>query len=205
MRVLWALEELELTYELVDIPFPPRVKCPTYLDRINPLGTVPTIFVDDMKMIESVAICMWLAEMADSELCIGKNDKEYGAYLDWCMFGEATLTIALALVRRYGELEGEERKQLQVVEDYKKWFVSRSKILRPILMNQSYICRYGFTVADISIGYALMAATETWWNTRVPDEIQSYVARLVNRPAYMRSKTRELEAMRLHHSGSGCG
>ena len=39
-RPLWALEELGLSYQLVMLPFPPRVKAPEYL-TVNPLGTVP--------------------------------------------------------------------------------------------------------------------------------------------------------------------
>lgn len=41
-RPLWRLEELELPYELVMLPFPPRALARSYLD-INPLGTVPLI------------------------------------------------------------------------------------------------------------------------------------------------------------------
>ena len=38
LRPLWALEELGLDYELVNMPFPPRAGYPGYL-AINPLGT----------------------------------------------------------------------------------------------------------------------------------------------------------------------
>ena len=43
LRPLWTLEELGLTYELVNMEFPPRYKHPDYRD-INPLGTVPAIY-----------------------------------------------------------------------------------------------------------------------------------------------------------------
>ena len=41
LRPLWALEEMEIAYELEDLKFPPRVFQREYLS-INPLGTVPT-------------------------------------------------------------------------------------------------------------------------------------------------------------------
>ena len=40
-RVLWALEELGLPYELELLPFPPRWLKPEYLE-LNPLGTIPS-------------------------------------------------------------------------------------------------------------------------------------------------------------------
>ncbi|MDB5657252.1 MAG: glutathione S-transferase, partial [Tardiphaga sp.] len=39
-RPLWALEELQLPYELKMLPFPPRALAKDYL-AINPLGTIP--------------------------------------------------------------------------------------------------------------------------------------------------------------------
>ena len=39
-RVLWALEELGLTYELKMLPFPPRAFRKEYLSE-NMLGTIP--------------------------------------------------------------------------------------------------------------------------------------------------------------------
>ena len=40
MRPLWTLEEMGLEYELVTLPFPPRLLQRDYLE-VNPLGTVP--------------------------------------------------------------------------------------------------------------------------------------------------------------------
>ncbi len=59
-RPLWMLEELGLSYELVMLPFPPRVREKRYL-QINPLGTVPAFFDGDaVRMTESAAICQYL-------------------------------------------------------------------------------------------------------------------------------------------------
>jgi glutathione S-transferase len=40
LRPLWALEEMDIEYQLHVLPFPPRFRQPDYLD-VNPLGTVP--------------------------------------------------------------------------------------------------------------------------------------------------------------------
>ena len=61
LRALWALEEMELDYELINMEFPPRATYPGYLD-LNPVGTVPTFIDGDMTMTESSGICQYLAE-----------------------------------------------------------------------------------------------------------------------------------------------
>lgn len=58
-RVLWALEELGLSYRLKMLPFPPRVHARHFLE-VNPLGTVPAFFDGEMRMTESSAICHYL-------------------------------------------------------------------------------------------------------------------------------------------------
>ena len=54
-RALWALHEIGLDYDLVLLPFPPRVHDRTYLD-INPLGTIPFLIDGETVMSESAAI-----------------------------------------------------------------------------------------------------------------------------------------------------
>jgi glutathione S-transferase len=58
-RVLWALEELSLLYELHVLPFPPRQLAKSIFD-VNPLGTVPALVVDGTVVTESVAIVYYL-------------------------------------------------------------------------------------------------------------------------------------------------
>ena len=58
-RVLWALEELGLPYELRMLPFPPRVHAKSYLQE-NPLGTIPLMLDGATRMTESAAICHYL-------------------------------------------------------------------------------------------------------------------------------------------------
>ena len=73
-RPLWAMEELGMEYDLVVLPFPPRVHYKPYLE-INPLGTIP--FFDDgkAKMSESTGICHYLAEtQGPTELAVRPDD-----------------------------------------------------------------------------------------------------------------------------------
>ena len=186
-RPLWMLEELGLPYELKMLPFPPRVEAPSFLE-VNPLGTVPAFFDDGRRMTESAAICQYLAARhAPGVLDVGVDEPEYGAYLNFLHFGEATLTFPQAIVLRYSRFEPAERRQPQVAEDYARWFLARLRTLEPLLGAQEYLCAGRFTAADVSVGYALHLAHYLGLDARMRPAVLAYWARLEARPAYRRA------------------
>ena len=69
LRPLWALEELGLEYELINMEFPPRATYPGYLD-LNPLGTVPTFTDGELVMTESSGICHYLEAVSYTHLTL---------------------------------------------------------------------------------------------------------------------------------------
>jgi glutathione S-transferase len=186
-RPLWTLEEMELAYELVVLPFPPRVYARDYL-AINPLGTVPAFFDGPLRMTESVAICEYLAaRYGPTPLALDVNEPEYGVYLNWLYFGEATLTFPLAIILRYTRLEPAERQIPQIVEDYTRWFFGRFRAVEAVLESRDYLCGDRFTLADISVALAIMTAEYLGLRERMPPAVQAYWQRLTARPAYRRA------------------
>jgi glutathione S-transferase len=83
LRPLWALEEMGLEYELINMPFPPRFSYKGYLD-INPLGTVPAFVDGDLTMTESSGICHYLVDKyGPHSIGMTVDEPEYGDYLNW--------------------------------------------------------------------------------------------------------------------------
>ena len=153
-RPLWALEELALPYELKMLPFPPRVSAREYL-ALNPLGTIPLLIDGDVRMTESTAILQYLAtRYGPTPLAVAVDERDYGAYLNWLHFGEATLTFPQALVLRYSKFEREERRSPQVATDYARWFFGRLRAVEAAMAGSETLCAGRFTMADISVGYA---------------------------------------------------
>jgi len=187
-RPLWTLEEIGLPYELVVMPFPPRMSVPEFLD-VNPLGTVPALIDGDTRMTESAAMCEYLAvRYGDGALAVDPTDPAYGAFLNALHFGEATLTFPQTLVLRYGRFEPEARRQPQVVADYSQWFLSRLRGVEAIVADAPFICAGRFTVADISIGYAIMLAEIIGLGDALPPATHAYWKRISARPGFARSK-----------------
>ncbi|KMY86213.1 Glutathione S-transferase [Candidatus Paraburkholderia calva] len=195
-RPLWALEEIGVPHELKMLPFPPRVHAREYL-ALNPLGTIPAFRDEALFMTESSAICQYLAvRYALGTLDVAPHEADFGRYLNFLHFGEATLTFPQTLVLRYTHLEPPERRQPQVTEDYAKWFVSRLRWLVPLLERQDHVCAGRFTAADISVGYALMLAEHIGLSERFAPPVAQYWTRLKAREGFIRAMRAQDQAAR---------
>ncbi|MGQ0698914.1 MAG: glutathione S-transferase family protein [Panacagrimonas sp.] len=198
-RPLWTLEELGLGYELIVLPFPPRVLSREYL-AVNSLGTIPAFRDGEVFMTESAAICQYLADRhPEGGLSVASTAPEYGDYLNGLHFGEATLTFPQTLVLRYGRFEPAERRQPQIVEDYTRWFLARLRRVEEILRTRPYLCGERFTVADISVGYALQLADSIGLAQHFPEGVAEYWTRLQTREAYRRALAAQENGARLNN------
>jgi glutathione S-transferase len=185
-RVLWALEELGLPYDLHLLPFPPRARAPEYL-QVNPLGTIPAMRDGATFMTESAAIVQYLAtRYGPTDLVVSVDDPAYGAWLNWLHFGEATLTFPQTLVLRYRQLEPGRAEH--VADDYARWFMSRLRHVDRALQAGGWLCAGRFTAADISVGYALLLANHLKLNERFTPAVTDYWLRVSARPAFQAAK-----------------
>ena len=193
-RVVWTLEEMGLPYELKMLPFPPRVFAKDYL-AINPLGTIPFLLDGDTRMTESSAICQYLVtRYGPTPLGVTVDEPQYGAFLNWLYFGEATLTFPQTLVFRYLQLEPPERRNPQVAQDYAKWFLGRLRGLEAALADgREFLCGR-FTVADISVAYALLFAERLELSQNFGPHVAAYWSRLQQRPGFKAARKSEQDA-----------
>jgi glutathione S-transferase len=196
-RVLWALEEMGLDCELQMLAFPPRWREPEFLE-INPLGTIPFFVDGDTVMTESAAILEYLAVRYAPALGISPDDADFGSYLNWLHQGEATLTFPQTLVFRYAVLEKPEKRQPKVAADYLKWFLARTAMAEAALGDgREWLCGGRFTVADISVAYALLFAETLGHLDQVGPALRAFWDRCQAREGFVRAKLRQ--------GGSGFG
>ncbi len=190
-RPLWALEEMELDYDLRIVPFPPRVREEGWLD-INPFGTIPAFTDDglDGVMTESVGICHYLAEKyGPTPLALTPDEPDYGLYLNWMYQADATMTFPQTIALRYRMFEPEKGLQ-KAGDDYAQWFFSRLKAAALVLDERTYVAGNRFTMADIAFGYALKLAASLKLGD-FPANIQAYWDGLQARGGYARALARE--------------
>ncbi len=188
LRALWALEEMELDYELEVMPFPPRFLKKEYL-QINPLGTIPYFVDGDAHMTESSAVGLYLVETYKRyDLGLEAGHAQYGQYLNWMFHSDATLTFPQTLVLRYTRLESEERRNPQVANDYRKWYLARLRMLDAHLLENEFLVDNRFTVADIAIHYALFLGESLDIANDYKPQTQAYLQRLKERPGFQRAQ-----------------
>lgn len=193
-RPLWTLEELGLDYELVMLAFPPRAHHREFL-ATNPLGTVPALVTEQGIMTESAAMCQYLVtKQPNSTLAIAADEQDFGSYLNFIHYGEATLTFPQTLVLRYQHFEPPERQQAAIVTDYTQWFIKRTRLLEQALEDRDYLCANRFTIADISVAYALMLAEYNGLLNQCAETVQNYWQKLQQRPAFLKARQREQAA-----------
>ena len=184
LRPLWAMEEMGFDYELVLLPFPPRVFQKDYLG-VNALGTVPYFEDGDTNMTESSGICHYLVERYQRyDFSLQADHPEYGDFINWMYHSDATLTFPQTIVMRYTHLEPEERKLPQAIEDYGKWYIARLRRLDAHILDREYLCDSRFTIADIAISYALFFGELLGLDKDYSPQVKDYLSRMKARPAF---------------------
>lgn len=97
-RALWMLEEAGAPYErvLVDIRSPGAEKDPDFL-AASPMGKVPALVDGDVKLSESAALCLYVADRyASGSLAPATDDSHRGRFLYWMFFTPGVLEPAMA-------------------------------------------------------------------------------------------------------------
>ncbi|MBK8972323.1 MAG: glutathione S-transferase family protein [Hahellaceae bacterium] len=194
LRPLWTLEELGIDYELAILPFPPRQKYKEFLS-ISPLGTVPCFVDRELVMTESVGICQYIVDIhgGATSLRVSRSEEDYGLYVDWLHRSDATLTFPQTIFLRYSMLEREEKRNFQIAEAYKDWFLARAQSVEAALGDgRKYLCAERFTIADICVGYAIYLAQAIGIKEIMTPRVAAYWEHLSQRAAFTRADNFDL-------------
>lgn len=172
-----------LDLKLNMLPFPPRFQAQDYLE-INPLGTVPMLVDGDVKLTESSAITLYLAQKYGGEdFLVPSDHPDYGVMLDYLHHADATLTFPQTVYMRYALFE--KHKGLEDAgEGYARWFEKRLIKVENRLDGRDFLCGDKFTVADICVGYALYLSTQVGLSDRLTPRAKAYLARLIERHGF---------------------
>ena len=188
LRCLWLLEELNIPYELKLVQFPPRLKEPAFL-KINPLGTLPFLVDDNLKMNESCAILTYLSSRyGNGELQLPVEHPRYGDYLNWLHFGESALAYTQAVALRYRFFLPKELRQPAVADHYQQMVYDRLPLVNEAVAHSEFLCGDEFTLADISVVYGLMLCSMFKQDAPYTQAIKAYTERVFSRPAFIKAK-----------------
>jgi glutathione S-transferase len=186
MRSLWLLNELQIPFELIDMPFDLSVlRSADYL-AVHPLGRVPCLVDGDLRLFESGAIAEYLCERhAESGLGRLEGDPERYEWLQWIHYCETIAVHAASLVQQRLFIAAPDRSP--VIAKLEGRRLEKSvQVLEAQLIDRDYLLPTGFSAADIGVGYSLHLADRLIELTKVPN-VARYLERLRARPAFRAS------------------
>ena len=181
LRVLWAAEEMGLSYDIVGVDHPNHdLDSPSYR-ALNPFGQIPTIDDEGVVVTESGAILLYLARKSGKLL---SHDLAGEAQvLRWSVAALNTIELPV-LSLWFVNLSG--GKGSKPSEALYGWAEMRLKQLDGWLANREFIATDEFTVADILMTHVLGGGTDQ--NLLKPcSNILAYRARCTERPAWKRT------------------
>lgn len=181
-RVIWACEELSVPYEIVPVNFAPEYRATPEWRAINPLGKVPVMMEDDMKMYESCAMMQYILDRyGNGRLQPAKDDPSYAHYLQWCWFAEATFA------RPLGEIVNHRREFIPELDDVVAEMKSRATacvaMLDTAVSDRPYLLGDTMSAADLSNCYS-MRGYRRMVTESLPANVQSYFDRVTALPSY---------------------
>lgn len=183
VRVHWTLEELGVPHELQILDMQKgEHRQPEYL-KVHPLGQVPALEDNGQTMIESGAICVYLAEKYP-EKKLGPEDQPM-EYFQWCFYCFGSLEPPLMQVLMHTQWLPEEQRVASVAETGQVALKKAMTYLEKHMQGREYLLGSRFSVADILTGGTLQWSSMMLPLTDYPN-LKAYVERLNKRPAFQR-------------------
>ncbi|GIW44889.1 MAG: glutathione S-transferase [Candidatus Binatia bacterium] len=188
VRPRWLLEEMGVPYELVRLDLGQKEhKRPEYL-AIHPHGTVPALVDGNLALMESSAICMYLADkFADKGMAPNPGTPERGLYYQWMVYAVATLEPPLVQIFQHTMLLPEAERSPKALQEAQEKFREVARVLTEALQGKDYLVGNRFTAADIMIGSTLIWAALMGLLADQP-VLATYVQRLQERPACQKAQ-----------------
>lgn len=181
LRVLWALEEMGVPFEIVGIDHPNHeLDSPAYR-ALNPFGQVPLIDDDGVVVSESGAIVLYLARKSGKLL--PADPAGQAQVLRWCFSALTTVELPVLSLWFVGITGG---KGSKASEAFQGWAEMRLKQLDGWLQNRQFVATDDFTVADLLMTHVLDAGTAPEMLAPHPN-LLAYRARCIGRPAWKKT------------------
>jgi glutathione S-transferase/3-isopropylmalate dehydratase len=185
LRVLWLCEEMGVPYETAEASF---FKPSDEFKSVNPLRTVPAMVDGNVRMIESVAMMIYImARYGPTELEVKPSEAGYADYLQYLLFGEAGMAAYGNPLVATKFLAPDDQKQNWTVEYLTNAIVKRLEFVCDRLGDKEFVAANRFTAADISVAYIVAASKFAGIDDKIPSRMRAYYDNLAQRPAFQRA------------------
>jgi glutathione S-transferase len=183
-KVMWAIGELGLACERIDIGGPfGKNREPSYL-AINPNGLVPTLEEDGFYLWESNAIVRYLAQKFGAETLDPADPwarAVAGQWMDWqlTVAGPAIFPVFWGLVRTPPD-----KRDHKAIDAGKAKTIEAMAILNGQLMKTAFVAGDAFSCGDIPIGVIAHRFVALVPDRPAMNGIDRWYAALCERPSF---------------------
>ncbi|XP_060067180.1 uncharacterized protein LOC132547442 [Ylistrum balloti] len=191
MRCVWLATELGIKSDIRIIQMDPsdsdKGKCESYRSTVHPHCTIPALVLEDEKtIIESGAICLYLADLHKR---FSPGAQWTAEYYNWVVYACSTLDDMMEHIFVQWCLTHPENQDENLVKRMAYKFRDFANYFNKYMEGKSYICGDTFTAADCVIGYNI------WWASTMKEgclindhpEIVRYLGTLQRRDAFQQT------------------
>ncbi|MCU4436313.1 glutathione S-transferase [Acinetobacter bereziniae] len=198
LRIIWALEELGLEYEIKHYKRLPTFAAPPELKAVHPLGKSPVLTDGDLTIAESAVILDYLQTNYDTQNQFKpQKPQDLMQYNYWMHYAEGSLMPYLVMTLVMTNMPKHVPFLIRPIakkisEGVRGGFINprlkeHSAFLEDYFSQHDYAAGE-FSFADIQMSFPVMAMQQRTQN-KMP-QIAAYAERIQQRPAYQRAKAK---------------
>lgn len=181
IRVRWALQELGVDFETVQVNLRAgENRRPEFL-KLNPAGKLPVLVDGDLVLTESVAIVLYLAEKYPDKGLLPTDLRERAKVNQWLLFAATELEQPLWRIARNKFLYPEDKRQPGDIPVACEDFKAMADVLEKHMEQRQFVVGDSVTVADLVMAYTLDWANEIHLLEGFP-QLRAYMDRMYARP-----------------------
>ncbi|NKN39571.1 glutathione S-transferase family protein [Agrobacterium sp. a22-2] len=194
-RVYWLAGELGLTYEKIPVlqaykladpmaaDAPLNTRTPAFL-AINPMGAIPSIDDDGLKLHESLAITLYLAKKHGGPLA-PQNLAEDAQMVQWSLFAATEIesnALKISQLNAEGRLSTE--AGAQEAQAHARLLKRPFGVLEKHFSDHAYAVAERFTVGDINLAEVVRYAQPLTSLMDAHPHVRDWLVRCQARPAF---------------------
>ena len=201
-RILWALEELGVDYQVEFYQRSASYAAPEILKNIHPLGKAPILVDDGDVIVESAVILDYLQQQYDRlQQFKPQQAKDQRQYDYWMHYAEGSLMPLLVMTLVMNNVSKHVpwviRPIAEKITDGVKGGFIRPRVKEHILYLEQYLSEHdyfagAFSFADIQMAFPLIAI-QNRLHGKYPN-IQAFVHRVQQRSAFQRAEQKSLNS-----------
>ena len=196
-RILWLLEELNLSYEIKSYKRDPKTMlAPPELKEVHPLGKSPVITDNGKVIAESAVIIDYLVNNYGNGKLKPQNEDDLLRYTYWLHYAEGSAMTPLLMKLVFDKVESSPmpffvkpiaKKISQAVKS--SWINQQIKLHLDYMENEisktGWFAGNEFSAADIMMSYPIEAASARGGVGR--KNLEAFHQKIITRPAYQRA------------------